>query len=81
MAMSLKRGVTIERQTLLCQVERRCSFPDCNERVFIGLTKREALGYNGFECSACERWNKDRLTRSDVPEWWDEIDPDQDTTH
>jgi hypothetical protein len=65
--------VTIEREVLLFEIERRCSFADCNGRVFIGLTKEEALNYDGFECSVCERWNLDVLNKTDVPDWWDEI--------
>jgi hypothetical protein len=71
--MGLKRGIAIERQVLLFEIDRRCSFPECNQRVFAGLTKQEALDYRGFECPACERWNNDSLTKNDIPDWWDEI--------
>ena len=72
MNMGLKR-VTIERQVLLFEIERRCFFPECNSRAFISLTKQEAIEYVGFECSVCERWNDDNLKRADVPDWWEEI--------
>jgi hypothetical protein len=71
--MPTKRGIVIERQVLLFEIERRCSFPECNQRVFVGLTKQEAIDYAGFECTLCERWNDDSLTKNDVPDWWDEI--------
>lgn len=65
--------VTIQRRILLFEIERRCSFVDCNARAFIGLTKDEALRYDGFNCTECERWNSDHLNRTDIPDWWDEI--------
>ena len=71
--MGLKRGVTIEREVLLFEIERRCFFPECNSRAFIGLTKQEAMEYVGFKCNVCERWNDDTLKRTDVPDWWEEI--------
>jgi hypothetical protein len=71
--------VTIEREVLLFEIERRCSFADCNRRVFIGLTKEEALRYHGFDCSECERWNTDVLTKTDIPDWWDEIRSNRET--
>jgi len=61
------------RTVLLVEIDRRCSFPDCNARVFIGLTKPEARSFSGFECQACGRWSNDRLREKDVPEWWCEI--------
>jgi hypothetical protein len=67
------QGITIERSVLLFEIERRCSFEQCNERNFIGLTKLAALEYNGFECGSCERWNPDCLKQTDIPEWWAEI--------
>jgi hypothetical protein len=66
-------GIGIERTVLLFEIERRCSFEPCNERNFIGLTKKEALDYSGFECTVCEYWNTDSLKQSDIPEWWAEI--------
>ena len=68
----------IKRQVLLFEIDRRCFFTDCNHRVFIGLTKPEAMEYRGFECSTCLRWNEDKLVRKDVPEWWEEILANQD---
>ncbi|HKE59525.1 MAG TPA: hypothetical protein VKB46_22600 [Pyrinomonadaceae bacterium] len=67
------RSITIKKQVLLFEIERRCGFSDCNERNFTGLTKREALDYTGFECHVCKRWNDDSLTKKDAPDWWDEI--------
>jgi hypothetical protein len=71
--MGLKRGIAIERRVLLFEIDRRCSFAECNQRVFVGLTKQEAFDYRGFECPSCERWSNDSLTKNDVPEWWDEV--------
>jgi hypothetical protein len=45
----------------------------CNARTLVGLTKEEARGYTGFECSRCERWYEDMLTERDIPEWWEEL--------
>jgi len=73
--MGTSRGITIERQVLLFEIDRRCSFQECNERIFISLTKKEAAEYRGFECTVCERWTTDSLMKTDVPEWWDEINP------
>ena len=69
--------ISIERQVLLFEIDRRCSFEDCNQRVLLGLTKSEALEYRGFECTFCERWNADSLRQTDVPDWWDEIQINQ----
>jgi hypothetical protein len=66
-------SIRIERQVLLFEIERRCGFNDCAERLFLGLTKREALDYTGFECHVCKCWNEDSLTKKDAPDWWDEI--------
>jgi len=73
--------VTIERRILLFEIERRCSFVDCNARAFIGLTKDEALRYDGFDCTECERWNSDHLNKTDVPDWWDEIRASREPAH
>ena len=73
--------VTIERRILLFEIERRCSFVDCNARAFIGLTKDEALRYNGFDCTECERWNSDHLNKTDIPDWWDEIGASREPAH
>ena len=71
--MGSNRGINIERQVLLFEIERRCIFADCNERVFISLTKQEATKFDGFECRACERWNSDTLSKKDIPDWWEDI--------
>src|SRR4029453_5274166 len=71
--MATKRGIVIERQVLLFEIERRCSFPECNQRVFVGLTKQEAFDYTGFECALCERGNDALLTKNNVLDWGDEI--------
>ena len=67
------RTIQLEREVLLFEIARRCSFDDCNQRVSLGLTKAEAFEYSGFKCSFGERWNEDVLTERDVPDWWDEI--------
>jgi hypothetical protein len=58
------------REVLLIEIERRCSFVDCQGRNQIGLTKAEAIEYRGFHCSCCERWNDDRLNQFELPESW-----------
>jgi hypothetical protein len=65
--------IQIERRVLLLEIERRCRFAHCNQRVSVALTKSEALEYRGYDCPSCERWNDDVLTPRDVPDWWDEI--------
>jgi hypothetical protein len=65
--------IVIPRDVLLVEIERRCADPDCNARTRIGLTKREARAYCGFECERCERWNDDVLAERDAPEWWEEL--------
>jgi hypothetical protein len=65
--------IIIPREVLLVEIDRRCSFPDCDSRMAIGLTKAEASDYAGFECEHCQRWNDDKLTPKDIPDWWDEI--------
>jgi hypothetical protein len=75
--MGTIRGIGIQRQVLLLELERRCNFPECNARNFIALTKNEAIEYSGFECNVCERWNNDSLSKKDVPDWWDEIQAQQ----
>ena len=67
------QGISLERNVLLVEISRHCNFSECNARVFVGLTKQEALEYKGFECRACERWNDDSLTKTEIPEWWDEL--------
>jgi hypothetical protein len=71
--MSRSAHIVINRELLLVEIERRCLFPDCDKRVSIALSRREARSYEGFECSHCERWNSDCLMERDVPEWWAEI--------
>ena len=68
-----KRGITIEREILLFEIERRCAYSDCKAKNSIGLTKAEAREYDGFDCVICERRNDDQLSRKDVPEWWEEL--------
>ncbi|HXI61624.1 MAG TPA: hypothetical protein VNF70_02900 [Pyrinomonadaceae bacterium] len=58
------------RTPLLVQLERRCAFPDCGLKNQIGLTKAEAIEYRGFNCSQCERWNEDQLSRLEMPDSW-----------
>ena len=59
------------RELLLVEIARRCRA--CDARARIGLTKAEARDYAGFECEACDEWNEDDLSESDVPEWWEEL--------
>ncbi|MCA1629303.1 MAG: 1-acyl-sn-glycerol-3-phosphate acyltransferase, partial [Acidobacteria bacterium] len=59
------------RGLLLVEVARRCRGCDAGARL--GLTRGEALAYEGFECENCELWNPDELTERDVPEWWGEL--------
>jgi hypothetical protein len=75
------RRIIIKREVLLFEIERRCSFAECNQRVFMGLTKQEAQDYNGYECTFCERWNQDALKRTDIPDWWEEVQSNQPTSH
>ena len=75
------RRITIKREVLLFEIERRCSFAECNQRVFLGLTKQEAQVYNGYECTLCERWNLDTLKKTDIPDWWEEFQSNQPTSH
>jgi hypothetical protein len=58
------------RTPLLIQLELRCVFPDCGLKNQISLTKAEAIEYRGFNCSQCERWNEDQLTRLEMPDSW-----------
>ncbi|HYW72215.1 MAG TPA: hypothetical protein VE961_14360 [Pyrinomonadaceae bacterium] len=60
------------REVLVIEIERRCAGDDCHARNQISLTKAEAIGYRGFNCSECERWNDDRLNQSEVPGSWNE---------
>ena len=63
-------GITIIRDILLVQVDRRCFFPDCGKKNSLGLTKNEVRNYTGFECTHCKRWNEDVLTQREVPPSW-----------
>jgi hypothetical protein len=65
--------ITIPRELLLVEIERRCHDAACNARTRIGLTKEEAHAYNGFKCERCERHWDNLLTERDVPEWWEEL--------
>ena len=69
----MKSKVIFPRELLLVEVERWCGDHACNARTRLPLTKAEARGYAGFECSRCERWNEDALTERDIPEWWGEL--------
>jgi len=71
--MAGPKPIIIPRDVLLVEIVRRCAFPDCDNRVAIGLTKTEASSYSGFECEHCKRWNDDELGPKDIPDWWDEI--------
>jgi 1-acyl-sn-glycerol-3-phosphate acyltransferase len=66
-----RKGFTPRRELLLVEVARRCRGCDAPARV--GLTKDDALAYDGFECESCELWNADDLSERDVPEWWGEV--------
>ncbi|MFZ0062504.1 MAG: hypothetical protein WAL47_10755 [Pyrinomonadaceae bacterium] len=71
--MAIARPIIVTREVLLVEIDRRCSFADCDSRLGIGLTKAEAAEYFGFECEHCKRWNDDKLTQRDIPDWWDEV--------
>jgi len=70
--MNRKRQVSFHfpREPLLIEIDRRCSFAGCTARNQIGLTKSEAIEYRGFDCTQCEQWNDDRLSRHEIPETW-----------
>lgn len=65
--------ITIPRQVLLVEIERRCRDAECNWKTRIGLTKDEARSYCRFECERCGHAWDDVLTERDVPEWWEEL--------
>lgn len=71
--MANAKPIIVPREVLLVEVDRRCSFADCDSRQGIGLTKAEAAEYRGFECEHCKRWNDDKLTQRDIPDWWNEV--------
>lgn len=79
--MAGTKQIIVPREVLLVEIDRRCTFADCDTRAMIGLTKDEASDYIGFECQQCKRWNDDQLTRKDVPDWWDEIHTLNRSTH
>lgn len=58
------------RETLLIEIERRCTFAECGGKNQVGLTKTEAFEYRGFDCTHCEQWNDDRLSPKEMPESW-----------
>lgn len=66
--------ISISREVLLVEIERRCLYTQCGERTRLGLTKAEARAYRGFSCERCGRWTDDELTQKDIPEWWEEIE-------
>ncbi|HVG28610.1 MAG TPA: lysophospholipid acyltransferase family protein [Pyrinomonadaceae bacterium] len=66
-----RESFTPRRGLLLVEVARRCR--GCDAPARLGLTKDEALLYDGFGCENCELWNADDLTERDVPEWWGEL--------
>ena len=66
-----RKSFTPRRGLLLVEIARRCR--GCDAPVRLGLTKDEALVYDGFECESCELWNADDLGERDVPEWWGEL--------
>ena len=65
--------ITIPRELLLVEIERRCPDADCNWKTRVGLTKEEARSYGGFECERCGQTWDDALAERDVPEWWEEL--------
>lgn len=69
----MQNRIIIPREVLLVEIDRRCSFAECDTRVLIGLTKAEAFDYSGFECQGCQRWTTDTLAERDVPDWWHEL--------
>ena len=69
----MNRRIVFPREVLLVEVERWCGDHACNARTRLALTKEEARGYTGFECSRCERWNEDALAERDIPDWWEEL--------
>ncbi|HKZ79181.1 MAG TPA: hypothetical protein VJ124_12825 [Pyrinomonadaceae bacterium] len=68
--MKALNSIVFPREVLLIEIDRHCSFGDCNGRTLIGLTRNEAANYRGFECVRCQRWNDDVLSRQDIVDWW-----------
>lgn len=75
--MNDQRRQFFPRELLLAEIDRRCSFPECNARMFIGLTKQEAFAYRGFACERCGQWSDDHLNEKDIPDWWAELQTHQ----
>ena len=73
MKRAQRHRLVIPRSVLLVEIERRCRLTDCNAKTRIGLTKRDAQRYTGFECEQCKGWNEDALSERDVPEWWEQL--------
>ena len=65
-----KRSFYFARTPLLIGFERRCASVDCSETNHVSLTKSEAIGYRGFDCSHCGCWNDDKLIPQDLPDSW-----------
>lgn len=73
MEEKVRKKIVVPHEVLLVEVERMCSTPRCKAKTRLSLTKEEAKNYKGFDCGVCGLWNEDWLTRTDIPEWWDEI--------
>jgi len=69
----MRSRITVPRELLLVEIERRCPDVSCGWRTRVGLTKEEARAYCGFECERCGKTWDDLLTERDVPEWWEEL--------
>lgn len=67
-----KKQFYFPRDVLVIEIDRRCINEECRARTQISLTRTEAIEYRGFNCSACERWNYDRLNQSEIPDSWHE---------
>ena len=67
-----KRAVRLHfpQEVLLVEIERHCTFPDCEFRNRLSLTKAEAIEYRGFRCDKCDRWNADAVAREELPSSW-----------
>ncbi|HMF55125.1 MAG TPA: hypothetical protein VK619_02085 [Pyrinomonadaceae bacterium] len=69
--------ISVSREVLLVEIERHCPDPQCGARTRLGLTKMDARAYRGFACERCHRRHDDRLTRKDIPDWWEEMISDE----
>jgi len=67
-----KKEFYFPRDVLVLEINRRCTADQCRAVNQISLTRTEAIEYRGFNCSACERWNDDRLSQSEMPASWQE---------